>query len=190
MNVLEIESVGLALLLHFVEQLLPKLGVLHRIRRADDQISLPSHWHVASLRTPVSIGMIEARNRHARHQEVAQDPILDHLDLCCRHAFVVVFVPAGQPRSIQRAQRRVIGDGKELRQYGLVQFLCKSLPFFAAALPLAFQPVSQYLVEEDPRGTAGEQRGTIVGLGHRSFAQSLQILGHPLDLCINLCRAG
>src|ERR1700674_3073185 len=124
--------------------------------RTYDQVPLPPDWHVAGLRTPVSIGMIKARDRHARHQEIAQDSILDHLDLCSGNAFIIVFVPASQPRSIQGAQRRIIGDGEKHRQYSLVQLFSEGLSFFVAALPLAFQPVPKHFMEEYAGGAAGE----------------------------------
>ncbi len=103
LNVLEIKSVRLALLLYLIQQLLPKFGVLHRVGRAYDQVPLTSHGHEAGLGTAMPVGVIKARDRHARHQEVAQDPILDHLDLCSRYAFVVVLVPACQPDAVQSA---------------------------------------------------------------------------------------
>jgi len=55
LDVLEVQSVGLTLFLHFVQKFLPQLGVLHCLGRAYDQVSLPSHRHKACLRAAVPV---------------------------------------------------------------------------------------------------------------------------------------
>ena len=114
-DVFEVKAVGLALLLDFVDQLLPQLGILYRVGRADDQIALPPGCHQPGLRSPVSVGLGKAIDRHARHQKVLEDAVLDHLHAFRRHALIVILVPAAQVHSVQAALGGIVNHAEELQ---------------------------------------------------------------------------
>ena len=75
-----------------------------------------------------------------------------------RLAFIVDRIMSAQRMPIERAERRIVSDRKEARQDRLVQQLGEGLAFFVAALPLAFQPVAQHLMEKYCRGAPAQDR--------------------------------
>src|SRR6185437_10598246 len=90
LNILEIEAVRLALFFNFLHETLAKLGVRYGVRRGDDQISLATRGHQPRLAAAVTIRVAEAGDRHARHQEIFQDAILDGDHALRGDAFIVV----------------------------------------------------------------------------------------------------
>jgi hypothetical protein len=148
LNVFEVESVGLALLLDFVDQQLPQLRVFGRMRRSDDQIALAAGDHQARLRAPVAVRLGKILDRHARHQKILENPVLDDLDTKSRHALVVVLVPAPEVDTIEGALGGIVGDAEEFRQDLLVDLLGEGLSFLLPALAVSFQPMAEHFVEK------------------------------------------
>jgi hypothetical protein len=148
LNVFEVESVGLALLLDFVDQQLPQLRVFGRMRRSDDQIALAAGDHQARLRAPVAVRLGKILDRHARHQKILQNPILNNLYANSRHALVVVLVPSPEIHAVEGTLGGIVGDAEEFGQDLLVDFFGEGLSFLLATLAVALQPVSEHFVEK------------------------------------------
>ena len=164
-DVFEVQAVGFALLLDFVDQLLPHLGIFSRVRRADDQIALPSGRHQSGLRPAVTVRLGEALDRHARHQKIFENAVFDHFDSLRRDALVVILVPAAQVHAVQAALRGIVNHAEELRQHLLVDLLGKGLPFLIAALAVALQAMPEHFMKENRRRSARKQRRTIERFG-------------------------
>ena len=93
-DVLEVEPVGLALLLRLGDQHGAKLRVRHRLGRGDDEIALASSRHVAGFGAAMAVALSDAGDGKARHQEGLEDAILDEVDAASGLAFVVEVVVA------------------------------------------------------------------------------------------------
>ena len=90
LNIVEIQSVGLALFFNFVDQLLPHFGFGETLVGSDDQISLAAGGHQAGLIAAVSVGLVEAFDGHAGHQESLEYPVLNYLDALRGDPFIIV----------------------------------------------------------------------------------------------------
>ena len=95
-DVVEVEPVRLVLPLHLVDQHLAQPGLGDRVGRFHNQVRLPRNHFVSRLAAPVAVGMVEALNRRARHQEGLQHALVHRQHRPRLHALVVVIVPAVQ----------------------------------------------------------------------------------------------
>src|SRR5580700_8102600 len=128
----------------------------------------------------MSVGVSKILNRHARHEKILEDAILNDIDALSRHTLVIVFIPAAELDAVERAPRGIVRYAEEVGQNRLVDFLGEGLSFFFAALPMTFEPVPKHLMEKYGRCASGEQRRPVEGFGQRSVAERLQIRGHFL----------
>src|ERR1700677_419147 len=182
LNIIEIQSVWLALLLHFIDQLLPHLRFRHRFRRRNQQIPLASRWHQPRLIPPVPVRSLKSRDRHPRRQKTLQYAILNNFHALRRRPFVVVLIKSRQLRPFQLAQRRIIRHAQKFRQHQLIHLLGERLSLIFIALPMTFHAMPQNFVKENRRRSPAQQRRPVVRLRHRSLPQILKVRRHLLDL--------
>ena len=135
----------------------------------------------ARLAAAVAVGMIEALDRGARHQECLQNPVIHGRDALPGNAFVVVGVPAIQVDSLRLAQSGIEDDTEKVRQHARAQALGEGLAFALIFLAVAFDAVSEDFVEEDAGGASGENGRAQKGFGYRGVQQSGQIGAHAVD---------
>ena len=67
LDIVKIQSIGLALFFRFVDQFLAHLRLGHGLCGGDDQISLAPRGHQAGLIAPVAVGLAEVLDGHTRH---------------------------------------------------------------------------------------------------------------------------
>ena len=170
-DVFEVEAVGPALFLRLVDQHLAKLLVADGLGGADDQVALAARGHVADLGAAVAVGVGEAGDGKARHQEGLEDAVLDQVDAARGLAFVVEAVVAAEGFAVEGLQGGIVDDAHEGGKDLLAEQLGEGLAFIVAALALAFEPVAEDLVKEDGGGAAAEDGGAVVGLGDGGGAQ-------------------
>ena len=126
----------------------------------------------------MAIRLGKIRDRHARHQKILQNSVLDQRYALRGHAFVIVRVGPCQRHAIHTSERGIIVDAQEIGQNGLIHFLGECLSFRFAALAMSFEAVSQHFVEKYRRRAPGKKRGPVEGFGQRRFAQGFQVRGH------------
>ena len=144
----------------------------------DDEVALASGGHAAGFGAAVAVGLGEAGDGEAGHEEGFEDAILDEVDAAGGLALVVEGVVAGEGVAVEGGEGGVVGDGEEGGEDGLVEEAGEGLAFFVAALALAFEAVAEHLVEEDGGGASGEDGGAVVGLGDGGDAEGFEALGH------------
>src|SRR6185437_4578467 len=115
------------------------------------------------LTAAVAVGVIEAGDGRARHQEGFESALVDDGDRAGLDAFVIVFVPAVEIDAGDFAARGVEDDGEEIGEYLAVDALGEGLAFALILLAVAFDAVSEDLVEEDAGGASGKDGGADEG---------------------------
>jgi hypothetical protein len=153
-DVLEEQAERLALLLQFLPAHLQQPLRRDRIRRLDHRIRLAGHRSHARLAASVSIRLWKCRKRRPSEQERLENALIDHGHGTSTHAFVVVPIEAGQRDVAQPFARRVEDHAQEGRQHRLVHAFGKRLRVVGVPLAVAFDAVSEGLVEEHARSPA------------------------------------
>ena len=126
----------------------------------------------------VAVAVGDAGDGQARHQEGFEHAVLDELDAPRGLALVVKVVVAAEPCALELGEGGIVGDAEERRQNRLAEQLGEGLALLVAALPLAFEPVAEHLVEEDRRGASAEDGRPVEGFRHRRDAQRFEVLRH------------
>src|SRR5438874_3227148 len=179
-NVLKVKSVSFFLFLDLLNQ----LGAQFRIRdgpgRAHNQVPLASYRHEAILGPPMAVGMQKAFDWHARHQELLEYSIGNQFYAGALLPFIIIGISAAQLDPFKRRESGIVFNTEEGRQYRLIHHLGESLPFVFTALSLAFQTVSNHLMEKHGGSTSGKQRRATVRLDYRSGLQLMQVLRNLL----------
>src|ERR1035438_3747041 len=100
-DVLEVQPIGLALLLRLIDQHLPQLAFRHGFRRGDDEIALASGGHVSCFGASVAVALGDAGDGQARHQEGLQHAVLDEIDAPRGLTLVVKVVMAAERSALE-----------------------------------------------------------------------------------------
>ena len=182
LNVVEVQSIRFALLLHFFNQLLPYFRFRYRLCRSYDQVSLAARWHSSRLVSSMSVRLREILHWHSRHQKILQHAVFDHFHAPRRLSFIVKIIRARQFHTGHLARRRVVNHAQKFWQHFLPDLFRERLSFFLVALPVAFQSVPQHFMEKHCRRAPAQHRRPIVRLRHRSLAQCAQVPGHFFNL--------
>src|SRR6266704_3439225 len=161
LNVVEVQAVGLALFLHFFNQLLPHFRFGHGFCGRDDQVPLASRGHSSWLVSSMTVRLAEILDGHPRHQKVLQHAVFDHLHSPRRFPLIVKIVRTCQLYPCHLVRRRVIHHAQEFRQHFLPDLLRERLSFFFIALPVAFPSVSQHFMEKHRRRAPAQYRRSI-----------------------------
>ena len=129
------------------------------------------------------VGAIEAANGGTRHQERLQHAFVDHRDGPRFDALIVVVVPAVQIHRADFAARGIEDHREEVRQDFCADALGERLALAFVFLAVAFDAVSEDLVEEHARRASGKNRRTDKRLGFGRPQQRRDVFGHPVDGC-------
>ena len=119
----------------------------------------------------MTIALGKAVDGLAAHEEVAQHTIHDIVDAARLHALVVVAVAAVHVHAGIVAQRRIAVDVEGGGQHLLADHVLEGLAAFLEAV--AFEAVSEDLMEEDAGSGPREDGRAGVGIGDGSGLQSL-----------------
>ena len=130
-----------------------------------------------------------ALDGRARHQEGLQDPLLDQRRPLPGHPLVVESIVAVQRHGAGGALRGIIEDGEEERQDRFSDLSLECVPVLVVVLPLALEPMSDCLMEEDAGGLRLEQSGTGIRIQHRRLPQREQLAHHRVDALRQLFAA-
>src|SRR5713101_6139751 len=129
----------------------------------------------------MAVRMIESLDRGARHQETLENSVIHGVDALPGNAFVVVGVPAIQVDALPLTQARIEHYREKFRQHAGVKALGKGLAFAFILLAVAFDPVSENLVEENAGGAAGENGRAEERLHNRRMQQAGQVATRAAD---------
>src|SRR5580692_3855252 len=178
LNVVEVQSIRLPLLLRFINQHLPQLRLRNLLAARHNQIPLSPRRHQSRLIPAVPVRLVKSLDRHPRRQKILQHSILNHHHALGRRSFVVELVAPRQLGPVNLSHRRVVHHAQKLRQHFLPDLLRKRLSFFFIPLPVSFHPVPQHFVKKYRRRPPAQQRGPVIGLRHRRLPQLFQIRRH------------
>ena len=156
LDVFEVETVGLSLLLDFFDEAGAQLSVGNCLRRSHDEIALAANRHQSRLGATVPVRVAEILHGQSSHQKILQDAVLDHLDALGGNTFVIEAIKARQLRASESVQRGIVGDAEELGHDFFVHLLGESLAFVAAPLALSFDAMAEYFVKENGGGATRE----------------------------------
>src|SRR5205823_9640075 len=155
-----------------------KLVTRHGLGRTDDEVGLPRHRRHSRLTPPVAVRMREARDRRARHEESGEHSVLHDVDAPRRDTFVVIQVIAGELGVTKSALGRIEVDAEVARQQVLTDLPLEGLSLFLALLPMAFDAMTEDLMEEHAARAAGENSRRGRGGDDRRFLQGMQVVDH------------
>ena len=102
----------------------------------------------------MAVRSFETGDRRARHQEVLQDALVDHVHALSPYTIIVECVIAVQIRACQPFGGRIIDHRQEIGQDRLIHFLGERLAFAFALLPVPFDAVTEDFVEKYAAGPA------------------------------------
>src|SRR5262245_59880294 len=125
--------------------------------------------------------MRDAEDRRTRHQKGFQDAAVDQLDRAGYDAFVVVTIEAVEIDAADLPAGGIEDHAQKIGKHRAVDALGEGLAFILVLLAMAFDAVSEDLVEEDAGGAAGEDGGSDERIDDRSFEKAGEILGDAVD---------
>ena len=127
----------------------------------------------------MTIAFRESIEWYSAHKESFQYTIYNVIHAAGFHSFAVVDVMSVHVDTGILLQRRVAIHLERLRQYFFVYHVLESLSSFFHAV--AFETMTENLVEEHSAGSSGENGGTRIRISYRRFFQGLysfkQVLG-------------
>ena len=102
------------------------------------------------------VGLLEALDGRARHQERLQNALVHRRDGTPLDAFVVEFVPAVEIDAADLAARGVEDHAEEVGQHLVANALGECLAFALVLLAVSFDAVAEDFMEEDAGSASGE----------------------------------
>jgi hypothetical protein len=115
----------------------------------------------------VAVRSVEAADRVATHHEADELALVDQVRAACTHAFIVEPIEAVDLHAVQRRDRRIVIDRQPLGRDVLVDVRRERLAAGLVLLAMAFDAVTEHLVEEHARCPTLEDRGPDVRLRER-----------------------
>src|SRR5271163_3174980 len=180
-DVVNQQAEGLVLRLHQGDQLLAQLGVGHRVRAGNDQISLARYRNKTQLAAAVPIRLWNRDEWRARHQESFQHAVIYQLHVFGGNAFVVESVISQQHLAAESCFGGIVLDRNKGRQNLFADFAGESLALVDVLLAETFGAVAENFVEEEIGGSSGKQRRTGVRIHERCFIERFGLLDHHLN---------
>src|ERR1035438_2269907 len=125
----------------------PRLGT--RVGGFHQQVALPRDDFISGLPPPVPVGLREALDGRARHQERLEHALVHGRDGARLDAFIVVIVPAVEIDAGGLAPRGVENHAEEVGQHLGADALGERLAFAFVLLPVSFDAVAEDLRQKD-----------------------------------------